>query len=494
MAGLSINGLRWSVGLIISGFFLGVIWSSYDLIDTSYLGLVLLIGFGLMGVSYFQTNFKVAFLGLLLLGFCVGGLRFNQTQIQPVASLEAKLGQNISVTGQIVDEPDERETGLRLLVKPNNLDQSVLVVVPLGSEVEYGDEVEVVGQISKPKNFLTDTGREFDYVNYLKVQRVQYLISRGEVKKIKAGQWWSPVRILFTIKQSFISNLERDIPEPAVSLASGLVVGAKQGLGKDWQEDFRRVGLVHIVVLSGYNITIVAENILKLAGLFLPRLVALSVGGFSIILFAVMVGGGSTVIRSSVMALLVLVARATGRNYDIAVALILAAFGMIFYNPLVLVFDVGFQLSFLSTIGLIYGTTILESYLTRVPERFGLRDIVGSTLATQLFVLPWLLYKVGQLSVVALPVNLLVLPMVPLTMLVVFLTGLIGFVGHWFSFIFAGFSLVTLSYILMIVKWWSFLPFAAFLVPTLPLVVVVVWYGIYFWFGFKRLHPLGKKL
>ncbi|MEK7147475.1 MAG: ComEC/Rec2 family competence protein, partial [Patescibacteria group bacterium] len=105
----------------------------------------------------------------------------------------------------------------------------------------------------------------------------------------------------------------------------------------DWLEKFRTVGVIHIVVLSGYNITIVAEFIMRLLA-FLPRAARLAGGALAIILFAVMTGGSATIVRASLMAILVVVARATGRIYGITRALLLAGFLMVLHNPKILVF------------------------------------------------------------------------------------------------------------------------------------------------------------
>jgi competence protein ComEC len=117
------------------------------------------------------------------------------------------------------------------------------------------------------------------------------------------------------------------------------------------------------------------------------------------------------------MALLVLLARGTGRIYDVRRALFLVAAAMIMWEPRILFFDPGFQLSFLATFGLLYLSEPVEKKLIWLPEWGGLRGATTSTLATQIFVLPWLLYQTGEISIVALPVNLLVLAAVPLTML-----------------------------------------------------------------------------
>ena len=187
----------------------------------------------------------------------------------------------------------------------------------------------------------------------------------------------------------------------------------------------------------------------------------LSLGGGSIILFSIMTGAGATVVRASLMALLALLARATGRIYEITLALLFAGFAMLLYNPKILIFDPSFQLSFLATLGLIHLSPLLEKHLKFLPKTFGLRDIVSATLATQILVLPLLLYMMGKFSIVSLPVNLLVLPFIPLTMLFGFLAGTTGFISTILSFPFAFIAHLFLWYELKVVKIASAIPFAS---------------------------------
>jgi competence protein ComEC len=158
-------------------------------------------------------------------------------------------------------------------------------------------------------------------------------------------------------------------------------------------------------------------------------------------------------------------------------ALLIAGVAMLLINPYLLVYDPGFQLSFLATLGLIVLAPFIESKLHLVPTTFQAREFLTATVTTQLFVLPLLLFQIGAFSVVSVIVNVLVLPMVPVAMFFTFVAGvggmlvtelgiLLGFVAH-----------LSLSYIILIAKLFSGLPFAAVTVPSFPLWVMAVAYG-----------------
>src|SRR3989344_2266646 len=163
----------------------------------------------------------------------------------------------------------------------------------------------------EPKNFeQADTGSPVDYVSYLEKVGILHQFLRPNISRIGEGKGNIIKRELLLLKHAFLDRVSRVIPEPESSLLGGLLVGAKQSLGKDLLDDFRTAGVIHIVVLSGYNLTIVAEAIMRFFS-FMPRMWGLSLGGISIVLFSIMTRAGATVVRASIMALLALLARAT---------------------------------------------------------------------------------------------------------------------------------------------------------------------------------------
>jgi competence protein ComEC len=173
------------------------------------------------------------------------------------------------------------------------------------------------------------------------------------------------------------------------------------------------------------------------------------------------------------------VARATGRNYDVARALILAGVFMILLNPFVLVYDVSFQLSFIATVAVIFFSPKIEKYFLWVTPCLGLRDIISVTCAAYIFVMPFILYKMGNLSLVALPANVLILPFIPFTMILGFLTGFAGVIWYILAIPLGYLSYFFLHYELSVISFFSNMPFAALSIPDFPFIFVLLIY-IYF--------------
>jgi competence protein ComEC len=158
---------------------------------------------------------------------------------------------------------------------------------------------------------------------------------------------------------------------------------------------------------------------------------------------------------------------------------------MIIQNPYIVLYDPSFQLSFLACFGLIVLSSPIENRLTFITERFGIRGVVASTLATQIFVSPYILYMMGQISIVGMFVNIIVLPFIPTTMLFVSLSGIAGFISIFISKIFAYIANILLSYELFIVEKSANLPFSSIEVPPFSVYIVLFIYLFYFAIFFK---------
>lgn len=392
-------------------------------------------------------------------------------------ALKNEVGQIVSFEGVIASEPQIKDF-IQTFVLETSDGMSFKVGVDKYGAFEYGEKIKVIGKLSSPRNFASNGGRTFDYIDYLGKDGIFYEFKKAQVEALEKANALSISAILFSLKQHFIMNLKKVLGEPHAALASGLVVGEKAALGNDLIDDFRRAGLIHIVVLSGYNITIIAASIRRILS-FLPRTTGIILGGIGIVLFGILVGGGATVVRSCIMALIALFAELLRKDYAVGRALFIAGALMLIQNPLILLYDPSFQLSFMATLGLILLSSPLEEKLGFITEKAGIRGLVASTFATQIFVSPLIFYMMGQLSIVGIFVNIIVLPFIPLTMLLVFFAGFFGFFSHALSQIAGWGSHILLSYELFMVRFFAHLPFAALEIPAFSGWILAGFYTLY---------------
>lgn len=386
-------------------------------------------------------------------------------------------GQVLEIEGDIVDEPLVKDFTKTFTVETEEM--SIKVSTDRYSDYQYGERLRLNGKLSTPFNFKSNGGRTFDYIDYLLKDGIYFEMKKPKIE-ILEGEGGSVIsKNLFGLKQGFLRNLKKVLGEPHAALAGGLVVGEKSALGKELIDDFRKAGLIHIVVLSGYNITIVADSIRRILS-FLPRNLGIILGGLGILAFGILVGGGATVVRSCIMAIIALIATLLRKDYNVGRALFVAAALMLIQNPLILLYDPSFQLSFLATLGLILLSSPIEKRLGFITEKFGIRGLFASTFATQIFVSPYILYMMGQLSIIGIVVNILVLPIIPATMLFVFLSGVSGFISYYISMVFGWISHFLLSYELSMVRFFANIPFASIEIPKFSFWIVIGIYLSYF--------------
>jgi competence protein ComEC len=484
------------VQVSIFGFFVGVLFGS--LFHVGFWFSVFLIF--LSGTIFFvsrlfssQPVFLNVFLSLFALFFAFGVFRMEFSFSRENSILKNMFGEKVSIEGVIVEEPDVRENSVHVIMQIEG-GEKVLLITKKYPEFEYGEKIIASGQLVKPKNFKEKNGREFDYVSYLEKGGIFSEMNFPYIEILSQEQGSPLFGYLFLIKRAFLSSISRILPEPHAGLLGGLLVGEKHSFGKDIEDDFRSAGVIHIIVLSGYNITLVASFFMSILAPFSAVLRAVF-GVLSIFLFTIMVGSAAATVRAAFMAGLIVFARATGRTADVLHLLFVAAFLMVMINPHILLSDPSFQLSFLATLGLLLLGEKIFAKLSFMPKKFLLRETMSTTLATQIFVLPLLLYQTGNLSLVALPANLFILMAIPGAMFFGFLTGIVGFLSFGVASVFGAVAFVFLAYVLFAVHFFSHLPFATVLVPEFSALTLIFLYLLLFYFShhFFAVHKTVKN-
>ena len=460
--------------------------------------LFLLLGFGFFVLSFFFKERKI-FLYTALLFLFIFAIFWRLQFIKDAPPLEDFVGQKITLKGLVKDIPDRRINNTLLTLETIDPKTRVLLSTEVFPEYHYGDLLTVTGILKKPENFETELGRIFDYKNYLAKRGIHYRVGYPVIELKDRGRGFFLKRWLFSFRETFEKKIGRVLPFEDQALLSGVLLGAQSALPEATKDDFIRSGLIHIVALSGYNITIVAEMIMRIVA-FLSLRARLLVGGGVIILFVIMTGGQATAVRAGIMAGIALLARTLGRPYEALRGLFLAGLAMFFINPLV-IYDPSFILSMLATFGLIYLTPKIKPWFLWIAEKkFSIewRELVAATFATQIFVFPYLLYKIGLISLVAPLANILVLPVIPVLMLFGFFTGLFSLAWHVFALPFGFISFWLLEFILGVAKALAGLPFAVVTAAVWPLWLTLLLYGLILflasWQGKIRMKYLEKTL
>ncbi len=472
--------------VFIVSFLVGVMMADF-LMEKSYFSLVLLIVFGgyvfLIFLRAGRGGFKWCLRAFLIaaLGLLLGVFRF-------LVSFDFEEGHvsnfhgDVELKGCIESEVDVRNDKVKYTLEAFEVDGhevfgKVLVNAARYPVYEYGQCLRVVGEMEAPEEF-----EGFAYDKYLARYEIYSVINRGRIELLekRGGNWF--YKHIFEFKSIFEMRLSEIFAEPHSSFMAGLILGSRKGIPDHLMEDFNTTGLTHIIAISGYNITLI---IVIVSGIFsfLSRRKKVVFSVLFIVVFTILVGASAAVVRAAIMGSISLVALFFGRQYRVGLALFTAAFLMNFYNPKILVYDVGFQLSFLATCGLLYVSPLLEKYFEFLPKFLGIRESVLMTLSAQVLALPVIVYSFGRLSLICPVANLFVLPFIPLAMafgfFAVFFSAIFDVLGLFVGFI----GYLILELVVLFVKFFASIKYASVnIVWTSPLL-----FAGYYLFVVKKL-------
>ncbi|KKW46355.1 MAG: hypothetical protein A3A43_01965 [Candidatus Liptonbacteria bacterium RIFCSPLOWO2_01_FULL_56_20] len=308
----------------------------------------------------------------------------------------------------------------------------ISVYAGLFPEVAYGDLVEMQGKIQPPALTAGLPLMAFPEVN---------VVGRHQ-------GFWLKERLL-SLKQTLISQFPKFLPADPAALLGGLTFGSRAEFTKEFKDAMAKSGTTHLVALSGYNIAILVFAVAGALRGWFRRRTTFYLTALVIFLFVLMVGAEASVVRAAIMGFLGLLAHEAGRRYNFRNAVTLTAAAMVIQNPTILPAGVGFQLSFLSLLGMIYGGPVftrLFGFEGKSSGLLGWRENLTMTLGAQLAVLPILVARFGGFSLTAILANILILEAVPLTMFFGFALACLGSLFAPLGFILAAPAYLLLRY------------------------------------------------
>ena len=399
---------------------------------------------------------------LVISGFCLLFLILGVYQHQK-SELEIKnnelqkyndLEENIIFTGTIVQEPDIREKSQKLIIKPKGIKEGkILVSTGKYPEYKYGDELKIKGELKTPAVF-----EDFDYKNYLAKEGIYSVIYYSEIQITSRGLSSSIYGKILDFKDKLRESVYQNLSPPQSLILGAMILGDKSRMSEDLKEKLNTAGVRHITAVSGMHVVILSSILMSLLiGLGFWRSQAFYFSIILICLFVIMTGAHPSAIRAGIMGCLFLLAQKVGRKSVSSRTIVITASLMLFFNPLLLLNDVGFQLSFLAAIGIISFGKILERWLKFLPqEKFiNLRSILTMTFSAYIFTLPIIIYNFGRISLVSPLTNVLILPVVPLIMIFGFIFGLLGIIWSFLGLIFSFPAWFLLTYLLKVVDFFS---------------------------------------
>lgn len=347
---------------------------------------------------------------VVLIGFLLGGWRYNISY--PVITSEHISyynNQTKTFTGEISKEPVEKGEGWQLTITTK--EGKVLVSASKWPRYEYGDIIEITCRLERPES------EEFAYDRYLARHGIYSVCYRPQITFISKDGGNPIYRFIITVKQRAYEIARNAIPEPEASLALPVVFGGGQDIDEDITEQFRRTGLTHIMAVSGFNVSLLTALIgLGLYSLGLRRKLVFYITSFLIIGYVIMVGAPASAVRAGVMSLVLLLAITVGRLAQLPRTVLLVAVMTLLANPRLFRDDIGWQLSFLAILGLLYVLPSIQKLGMRLSREKGkwIVEALAATIAAQIATAPVIIYNFEQFSLIAPLANLLVVWVVPI--------------------------------------------------------------------------------
>ena len=418
--GMQKIGILWSkvhqswcvVGFSV-GVILGVILGLILRINYFASGWFLVLAGFLLVFSYVRPLFAMMILAVLA-GFLVSFFRVSAELFSQdyVAQMYEKT---VMVVGKVAGDPEIDEGSMKVKVAELtfgencemeecvNVRGSIYVSVSQNVEIVRGDIVSLYGKMSE--GFGT-------YVGYM---------YRPKVVAVKRPE---PGDLILAMRIFFAERVRGLLPETEAKLGLSYLLGMKSGLPDELSEQLRVVGLTHIVVASGTHLAILVEVAKKIFGKA-SRFAGLLFSVLFILFFMSMVGWTPSILRAGVMSILTLVSWYVGRKIAPWRIILMVAAGTLILNPM-FVIDLGWLLSFSSFIGIMMLSPRLKKFFYGTGKPGFIAELVITTIAATVMTLPVVLFYYGQVSLISVVANLLILPTLSIAMGLTFFTGVLA--------------------------------------------------------------------
>ncbi|MFA5086904.1 MAG: ComEC/Rec2 family competence protein [Candidatus Paceibacterota bacterium] len=437
---------------------------------------------------------------VVLIGFCLiifsAGIYSYQVKFLSVSNnvLIAADGQSAVIEGRIIREPQLGYKNLKLVVsiekvifdsgeeilKTNKEIGKIMVYTANFRDYKYADKIKASGIISVPK-----TLNNFDYQGYLAKEGVvatmaypEIIIDRSEALNFFQSAY---SKVLF-FKDLMRTQIQKNLPPQEGAIIAAMILGDSGLMSDEFKQKLSQTGLSHAIAISGAHIvlfSIVMFEIFLFFGLWKKQAALITI--VLIILYVISVGAMASAVRSGIMACLLMAAQLFGRVGENERMLGIAGFLILLQNPLALKYDLGFQLSFLAIIGIIFVAPDLARWLNNKTNNKlkPVMEIFAATLAAQVLTLPILVFNFGYVSTIALISNMLAAPMLPILMVLGLAFPVIGIVFPLLGWVISFFCSIFLKYLIGVVDFCNFIPFGVINFKISIFAMILVYLAIF---------------
>ena len=433
---------------------------------------------------------------LMLVFFSVGVIRYQLAQPAIDPSFIAYYNDQAAkytIEGVVIEPPDQRDSYTNLRISTHQLQLSdtsqiipihglIMARISPDNTFAYGDAIQLTGQITTPTE-----NEDFSYRDYLANQGIYSYMAYPVTNLIQHGMGNPIYSALYAFRQKALSLIYSLFPDPEASLLAGILLGVESGISPQVQDAFRLTGTSHIIVISGFNITIIAGLFIFLFSRFLGRYKGAVAATIGIIVYTLLVGANAAVVRAAILGLLTLLGHLIGRRQAGLNSLTFVAGVMAMITPTVL-WDVSFQLSFAATLGIMLYAEPLANWFIKNATRFlsqkkaeklagPISEYFLITLAAQLTTLPIMAWHFKRISLVSLIANPFVLPVQPAVMIVGGIAVILSLIWLPLGAVAAFAAWPFVAYTIRLVELFDRLPNGVIVLGDLSLWLVILFYA-----------------
>jgi len=428
----------WLLALMSAGFVCGVALAlSIKLPFAWALGAIVCIALCLVRA-------KVYTLPIAAVASLVVGVSYGSSHIAERSVYKGLIGRDVNVRGKVREDPSKSASGSTSLqldtvqINDTKMPGAVFVSVRSVKDVKRGDYIEGRGEA---KEGFANFPVSFSLMSLDTIKRSAY----GDLGRV--------------VRDWFADKVRKVIPEPQASLGIGFLTGQKSALPSDLADALKIAGLTHIVVASGYNLTILVRMARK-SLLRVSKFLSAVSSSLMILAFMAITGLSPSMTRAGLVSGMSLISWYYGHAFHPLVLLPLAAALTVAVQPSYVWGDLGWQLSFSAFAGVMIVAPLLQAYFFGEAEPNVIRQILGETISAHLVTIPIIALSFGVISNVAIVANLLVVPFVPLAMLLTFICGMGVMVGLPFIELIATPTSWLLDYMIRVARFVSEIPWA----------------------------------
>ncbi|KKT43166.1 MAG: ComEC/Rec2-related protein [Candidatus Wolfebacteria bacterium GW2011_GWE2_44_13] len=429
----------WGIVFFLVGTFLA---PSMRLIGITILVGVFALALGLF--AYRKKNKRMLWFAILATGTIFGAMYWTGFNVYQKNKIIELIGDKGAIEGHVKSvKRNEKSQQLIISIDAQNNGKVSVTARPY-PVLRYGDAVRVNGIVKRPS--------EKEKMYALK-NGVFATMQFPEVQILKQGDGNAIMMWLLGVKQKAVTTYGRLLPTKEAALLAGITLGERAEFSVEFKQQMANSGTTHLVALSGYNISVVAGAVLLICGLILRRRAAFYATLVVVVAFVVMAGAEASVVRAAIMGSIVLLAGYIGQAHSMRNAIAVSACAMVLWNPNVLRYDLGFQLSFLALLGIVYLKPHLDAIIKN--KKAGIlewRENLSGTLSAQIMVFPILMHAIGSFSLVSLLSNIVILAFIPVTMGLGFAIAGLGFFASSLAFIPAWIVSLLLQYEIAVIE------------------------------------------